>query len=107
MNRDRIRRERIFEIVDWPFKSRADRHYQIYPTGLGCQWQLDDSLKGQWTILKIHFTETYFSTVVKKDLAQGERLEQAQRLDFQSPISTQRINKDYCTVGNQRTIVKE
>ena len=53
MNKEKIREERIFEIVHCPFEGRAKLHHLCQPNGPVGRCQLGGNSKGQCTISKI------------------------------------------------------
>ena len=55
MNKEKIREERIFEIVHCPFEGRAKLHHLCQPNGPVGRCQLGGNSKGQCTISKILF----------------------------------------------------
>ena len=55
MNKEKIREERIFEIVHCPFEGRAKLHHLCQPNGPVSWCQLGGNSKGQCTISKILF----------------------------------------------------
>ena len=56
MNREKIREERIFEIVHCPFEGRAKLHHLCQPNGLVGRCWLGGNSKGQCTISKVLFS---------------------------------------------------
>merc|ERR1712079_310132 len=55
MNKEKIREERIFEIVHCPFEGQAKMHHLCQPNGPVGRCYLGGNLKGQCTISKILF----------------------------------------------------
>ena len=55
MNKEKIREERIFEIVHCPFEGRAKLHHLCQPNGLVGRCQIGGNAKGQCMISKILF----------------------------------------------------
>ena len=55
MNKEKIRKERIFEIIHCPFEGQAKLHQLCKPNGPVGQGQLGGNSKGQCTISKIIF----------------------------------------------------
>ena len=56
MNKEKIREERIFEIIYCPFEGRPKLHHLCQPNGLVGRYYLGSNSKGQCTISKILFS---------------------------------------------------
>ena len=63
MNREKIREERIFEIVHFPFEGRAKLHHLLQPNGLVGRCQLGGNSKGQCMISKILFPLLFYTFI--------------------------------------------
>ena len=107
MNREKIREERIFEIVHCPFEGRAKLHHLCQQNGPVSWCQLGGNSKGQCTISKILFSLLLYTSIEqniifpetcvaypisKPDFTVWGKLDRRGSIFYSTPCTEQNIN---------------